>query len=128
MTATSTLLSKWQLPRGYGGATWYGWLVAPVSTNRDADALIRSNFDRVRGDLEDTPDVSLRDPDDDTDCPGWRVIRERHWAVGWVEWIAIHPDATEARKVAEDAAKKLEDYPILDEELFSMYEDEENES
>jgi hypothetical protein len=128
MTATSSILKPWKRPPYYGGATWNGWLVAPVSTNRDADALTRSNFDRVRGDLEDTPDVELTNPDDGEPCNGWRIVHERHWAVGWIEWLAIHPDATEARKVAEDAAVKLADYPILDEELFSMYEDEENES
>ena len=35
------------------------------------------------------------------------VVRERHWAVGWVEWIAIHQDDTETLARASAIAERL---------------------
>ena len=35
------------------------------------------------------------------------VVRETHWAVGWVEWIAIHQDDEKALKIADDITGKL---------------------
>jgi tRNA G10 N-methylase Trm11 len=54
-----------------------------------------------------------------------RVVRENHWAVGWVEWIAIHETAIEQLRIADKIAGRLEDYPVVDEELWSEYETEE---
>lgn len=50
------------------------------------------------------------------------VIRENHWAVGWVEWIAIHESDTGALKVADELATGLEDYPVIDESDLSERE------
>lgn len=44
--------------------------------------------------------------------------------VGWVEWVAIHESNTAALELAEELMAKLEDYPALDEEHWSMMEAE----
>ena len=121
---TTSTLTPWKRPDGYGGSSWNGWLVAPCTQHRDSDALERSNFDTLKARLEATTDIEgLTDPDDDTpDAYNWRVVRERHWGGGWVEWIAVHPDAVNAVKVATEAAESLELYPVLDDDLFSEYE------
>jgi hypothetical protein len=35
------------------------------------------------------------------------VVRETHYLVGWVEWIAIHQDDEKALKIADDITGKL---------------------
>ena len=62
--------------------------------------------------------------DDDENEP-WQVVSESHWAVGWVEWIAIHEDATEHLDKANELAGELADYPILNESHLSELEIEE---
>jgi hypothetical protein len=54
-----------------------------------------------------------------------QVVHEGHWAVGWVEWIAIYHLDSKALQAADIAAASLEDYPILDEEDYSNREYEE---
>lgn len=53
------------------------------------------------------------------------MIREGHWAVGWVEWIGIHQDAQGALQKAEKILAGLEDYPVVDEVDWSALEDAE---
>jgi hypothetical protein len=50
------------------------------------------------------------------------VVRESHWAVGWVEWIAIHELDAVALGVADAQCKRLADYPVLDEDDWSRRE------
>lgn len=52
------------------------------------------------------------------------VVRESHWALGWVEWIAIHHDDEKALKIADEIAGKLKSYPIIDDNHHSMVEQE----
>ena len=54
-----------------------------------------------------------------------QIIRENHWAVGWVEWIAIHSSNTAALEKARELCNRANDYPVLDEDDFSRREDEE---
>jgi hypothetical protein len=59
------------------------------------------------------------------DSDPYQIVRESHWAVGWIEWIAIHESASEALAIADKLKGGLEDYPVIDEELFSQYETDE---
>ena len=102
------LLNRWKSPDNYIGAEWPDYFVF-LGQHRDSDALTRSNFECglvwLGGESETV-----------------RVIRERHWAVGWVEWIAIHESAAAKLKTAENILRRLEAYPVLDEEHFSELE------
>jgi hypothetical protein len=117
-------LNRWENPSHYVGAQWphyYSFL----GRSRDSDALERANFGAglkaIGG--ESTQDFSLlNDPDHVLPV---RIVRENHWAVGWVEWIAIHESATEALEIADKIKGELVDYPVVDETLWSEYEDEE---
>lgn len=102
-------LKRWTMPECYFGEVWPNYYSAGVGQTRDSDALERSNFVvmlRVLGGESDTV----------------IVVRERHWAVGWVEWIAIHQDDKMALKIADQQIARLEAYPILDEDHFSDLE------
>jgi hypothetical protein len=44
------------------------------------------------------------------------VVRESHWAVGWIEWIAIHEDDAAALAIADEQQERLQNYSVLDED------------
>lgn len=120
-TYKPTYLKPWTLPASYAGAHWDGYF-SFLGQSRDSDCLERSNFDAglkaIGGQLKDFGG-------DDEEFPLVKVVRENHWAVGWVEWIAIHETAFEQLAIADKIKEKLEDYPVVDEELWSQYETEE---
>lgn len=113
-------LRRWTLPRDYMGAEWEGFYSSGVGRSRDSDALERSNFEAMLQLLEF---VEEETPDDCPTCEDGKeytrvIVRESHWAVGWVEWIAIHESDTAGLEIADNAAGRLADYPILDEALY----------
>lgn len=98
-------LKPWTMPRDYFGAVWPAYYVF-LGQHRDSDALTRSNFtvalERIGGESDTV-----------------HVVRESHWAVGWVEWIAIHQDDAAALEAADSIKAKLENYPVLSEDHCS---------
>jgi hypothetical protein len=101
-------LERWTMPDSYFGAEWPEYFVF-LSQCRDSDALTRSNFECGLRALGGESDSVL-------------VVRERQWAVGWVEWIAIHESNAEAILAADEMSCALSDYPVLDESHFSELE------
>jgi len=124
----TTTLQTWTRPDSYMGRDWHGWLVAPVSRHRDSDILTVSNWDVctdcLDSMLEHDPALpgEWSDPVTGAECGPFHIVHERHCLVGWVEWIAIHPDAAALIQYAEKVAKSLDAYPVLDEEAFSQAE------
>ena len=110
MPKTYENLKQWTRPRNYMGATWEGYYSAGVGQSRDSEALERANFQAMCNALED--------------CEGWEVVSENHWACGWVEWVAIEPNAHDALRIANNLMARYADYPILDEDMLSRLEDE----
>jgi len=121
MTCTPTHLARWTLPKCYAGADWYDYYSAGVGQSRDSDALERSNFAVMIRELEAIPEPPAWEHDE---AP-WIVVRENHWAVGWVEWIAIHKDAEAHLQRADELQTRLADYPILDEMHYGEVENTE---
>lgn len=111
MTTSFKHLKRWQLPDSYFGAEWPEHYVF-MGQHRDSDSLSRSNFmctlDAIGGESDTV-----------------QVVRESHWAVGWIEWIAIHESDTKALEIAESILKALEDYPVVNEDHWSNLEYEE---
>lgn len=112
--------AAWQTPRDYRGFSPVGdYLV--LSRHRDSDLVAESNWavackelgavDHDSGELDSRPPVY--------------TFRPRHWAVGWVEYLLVRPDAPEAtRKEAGEILCSLEDYPVLSDEDLSERERE----
>ena len=125
---TTRTLPKWTRPDAYAGRDWHGWLVAPVSRHRDSDILTMSNWTVCTDAIESTAchDPALSgdwtDPFTGEECGPYHIVHERHCLVGWVEWIAIHPDAAALIQYAVEVSEALEIYPILDEDHFSEAE------
>jgi len=101
-------LKRWRTPSNYFGAEWDGWYAAPVRRHRDSEILDNSNWE-----------VQLeRIPESET----VQAVTESHFAVGWVEWLAIHESDRGALAEAEKIGEQLENYPILDEDHYSQLE------
>ena len=115
-------MKKWTRPECYFGASWPNWYVF-MTTSRDADALTESNYRTALKLLRAVPTPA-----------GWahdeapvQTVRENHWLVGWVEWIGIHEDATEAFELALALEIKMDLYPVLDDEDLTECEIERGE-
>ena len=110
-TYTPENLELWSTPSSWFGTPWDDHYVF-LGQTRDSDCLSRSNFikglEAIGGETETV-----------------HVVREGHWAVGWIEWIAIHKDDFEALRVADEINAALSDYPVLDEDHYSELESEE---
>lgn len=108
-------VKPWSHPECYLGATWEGWYSAGFGQSRDSDTLEASNFSvayetlkALSTDLDNEPTV--------------QIVREGHWAVGWVEWIAVHESNTQALDTARELCNRANDYPVLDESDWSARE------
>ena len=105
---TLRLLKKWVRPQHYFGASWPDYF-AFLGQHRDSDSVTRSNFmvalERLGGESDTV-----------------RVVRESHWLVGWVEWIAIHESDTATTEAAEKMLSKLEGYPVLSDDHWGELE------
>lgn len=114
-------LKRWTRPTCYVGETWEDYFQSGVGHSRDSNALERANFDAMVAALK-----AVGEPADwPHDFAAFQIVRESHWAVGWVEWIAIHESAEALLERASAIMKEFENYPVIDDELFSQYENDE---
>ena len=127
-------LLAWQMPHCYSGASWPDYYRSGCGQSRDSNPLERANFDAMLKALggeqyHKTKTVQQRrvltTDEEPSPLPLVMVVRETHWAVGWVEWIAIHKSAAKALQIADQIQARLENYPVVDEALFSEYETQE---
>jgi hypothetical protein len=96
------------------GETW----AFTFSKNRDSGLLEESNYETIKKALEERFQNDVEE------------VRSSHWAVGWVEQLAVRMlskagRVTPAGIAALEWKGKLENYPVADEEDFSRreYED-----
>ena len=113
-------LKRWKRPSNYMGAQWPEWYVF-LGRNRDSDCLTNSNFETGFEAVKAASTVTEKDDEDIRP----HIVSENHWAVGWVEWIAIHESDEAALELADSLLAKLENYPVLDENDWSEREMEE---
>lgn len=117
-------VKRWTLPRDYFGATWDNWFSSGFGRSRDSDALEESNFqvayDRLKQTAKDVPDHESGKHG--REGVTVQIVSENHWAVGWVEWIAIHESDTESLAVARELCESYNQYPALDEDHWSNLE------
>ena len=99
-------IERWTLPPYYSGAHWNDYYVF-LGRHRDSSILSDSNFNEALKAIGGESETVI-------------IVRESHWAVGWVEWIAIHESDEETLKKADEIAESLQDYPVLNEESYSQ--------
>ena len=102
-------LKKWTRPQCYIGPD-YPEYYPFLGQSRDSDTVERSNFRVGLERLGGESDTVL-------------VIRDSHWAVGWVETIYVHESDKKALRAADSMRDKIDNqYPILSEEDWSELE------
>ena len=111
MTYQPKHLTRWTLPDSYAGPEWPEWF-SIYGQHSDSDSLTRSNFACILKELGGESETV-------------RVIRERHWAVGWIEWIGVHERDSKALEIADGISKDLEGYPVVNEDHWSQLESDE---
>lgn len=104
-------VKRWTMPDHYAGAQWPEYFSSGFGQSRDSDCLEESNFATALEALGGESDTV-------------RVVRESHWAVGWVEWIAIHESNTAAIAKAQELCERYNQYPALNEDDWSEREQE----
>lgn len=109
--ATYRHIKPWTMPANYAGEIWPDYYSSGVGQSRDSGALEQSNFATMLKSLGGESETVI-------------VVREGHWAVGWVEWVAIHSSDEKALAIADAQLERLAQYPVLDEEDWSIREEE----
>lgn len=104
-------MRRWVNPEAYFGEQWPEYYVF-LSQHRESDTLTRSNF---------TCGLEAIGGESDTVV----VVHERHALVGWVEWIGIHCTDDDALEAADTVLKRLDAYPVVNEDHWSDLEWEE---
>ena len=90
------------------------WMVGPCILTRDSEALEKSNYDEMLDQLQN--------------LDGWEEHEFNHWACGWFSIIIAEP-SSKAYEILIEIEGALADYPVLCDERFSRYyEDEESAS
>lgn len=120
----------WKCPNGQY-AVQAGYMLAGFGQHRDSDAAERCNYLEARRLI---CEAAGQDPDDVPvfDTNGDDIYTEpviygswRHWAVGWVEELLVRTDNDEATRTAFELHTYVtEQYPVLNDELWSMLEAE----
>ena len=127
-------MKLYERPNSYCGPEYYGCYPF-IARCRDSRLVESSNWKGITEDLKKKfgPEQCGAYGDEEYDIQGklnedfrkpvtWFIIRDSHWAVGWIETLYIHQDAKEIVAWAEAVEKRLEGYPIYDEDLFSEME------
>jgi hypothetical protein len=102
-------LKLWVYPQNYSGTDFSDYYPI-VGQCRDSDVLAQSNWatalDLMGGESK------------------WVVVsRAGHWAVGWVEELLVHKNApAKLLRAADELAKRMEEYLVLDESDYSERE------
>lgn len=108
ITENLKAIKQWERPDHYFGASWPDYYVF-LCQHRDSDSVTRSNFE-----------VGLRELGGESETV--IVVRERHWAVGWVEWIGIHKSDELKIIEADEMLCAISDYPVLSDDHHSELE------
>jgi len=115
--------STWDLDRTAETREWEGVDIG-YSQHRDSDVLVRSNWETILTLINEK--FGAIDDDFQPRTHGWNVDSLGHWAVGWVEFITFDTARSDIKLFFVDILAKIADYPVLDEELYSKMEWEEN--
>jgi hypothetical protein len=103
-------MQKWSRSENYIGETYYDYYVLLYRT-RDSGLVKESNFWSALKALNGESKTV-------------KIVRAKHWAVGWIEMILIHESDTKSVDKGNEIEKALESYPILDEDDLLKRESE----
>jgi hypothetical protein len=118
-------LTAWTKPEDYAGYNPEGHF-GVLAIHRDSKLLDRVNWDVARerlaaaAGLPAVPELAGSDPDTTPRIYTWEA---GHWAVGWVRYLMVRPDAGDGvLEAAKGIVGDLSDHPALDEDRWSEQE------
>ena len=115
-------MQKWEDPGSYMGPDWSEYYIA-CSHTRDSGPLEESNWYAISSRLQQYTELTEgSDIAYDKHNAPLIIVRASHWAVGWVEFIGIHEDASDLLMIAEDMRKAMQNYPVLDDDDYYQRE------
>ena len=93
------------------------WALGPIIRTRDSGLLEQSNAEALIRHLESDPTLSGE----------WEITTANHWAVGWVDHLSFrvideHGAPTRIFRVVKDWFRRLDEYPIADDDDFAARE------
>lgn len=91
------------------------WLIL-LARARDSGCLDRANWDAAVAKMGGIESESIK------------IHRFGSWACGWLEYLCVSVDDPETMEKATEIESALANYPVLDEELFCQYEQDEADS
>ena len=103
--------SGWDSMANFAGSVPGDEWLSAITWTRDAGILDESNKAAATARLGGLSD-------------NVRVFRFGHWACSWWECLAVRA-GTQAATIGEEIARRIDGYPILDEDDFTRREDEE---
>ena len=90
----------------YAGEDWFkNWYIV-ITQSRDSGLIEKSNFASALNRLGGEGGAV-------------QVLRFRHWACGWIEILLVDPHNNKACIEGGKIQADIENYPLLDEELYS---------
>jgi hypothetical protein len=104
-------LQRWTRPDSFADFADFDrreYFVA-AGQHRDSDTLTRSNFRSILAALGGESETVI-------------IVRDSHFAVGWVEAVYIHESDSAALATADAILERLEGYPVVDEDDWSGLE------
>jgi tRNA/tmRNA/rRNA uracil-C5-methylase (TrmA/RlmC/RlmD family) len=104
-------LEKYTRPQYYMGPNYYEYYPF-LGRSRDSSILENCNFQEGLKAIGGESETVL-------------VIRDHHWAVGWIETIYIHESNDQALQIADEITAALSDYPVISDDKLSEMEWEE---
>lgn len=113
-----------------------GWGFTPFSIHRDSEVMDKANWIAIKrqlfqeGDwLNEKEEGEVADDEDDVDSfedlkddAPFDILGCSHWAVGWTSQILVDHSNEDALKAVYSIYEDLQNYPVLDDELFSEME------
>lgn len=112
MSVYDEMLPAWDHPTGFDsdanfiGSKPKGYVI--YSRNRDSSILENVNFEGILSDLGGEGEYV-------------EIIRHRHWACGWIEYLVVSKEApTSLLDQCVDVVRGLADYPIYSDDAYSQ--------
>jgi hypothetical protein len=103
-------MKKWSRAENYIGESYFDYYVL-LSRHRDSGLIEESNFNSALKALNGESDTV-------------KIIRSKHWAVGWIEMILIHESDTKSVEKGNKIEESLKSYPIFNDDDFYERESE----
>jgi len=99
------------------------WIVA-YTTNRDSDAIDRTNFAYMWDSLRVAANIAKHEASY-IDEHLFTIERARHWAVGSISYLIVNPEWKPAIDLVTDLWERIDEYPCLDDDALAMLEESE---